>query len=267
MAIGKNRNLELIQSDTHCHEREVPNMPNLHLSIALLALLLPTQANAQLFKCKTPSGGTVVSDTPCQGSNKTVDVRQFEEVPQERQLQAAELQSKQSQQLRRLEAEEATVREQRRLSRQADDALQARQQADAATSKRNSEVISECVRDVERRGASPSTKANLIAACQSAPITQQARQTDDDSVKECVQSVERQGGSETVKARAIARCHGGDVQPTYRPRAPVPTTITNCDPSGCWDNLGNRYNRNGSSGFTRNDGKLCQQVGTQLNCH
>lgn len=242
-------------------------MKNFRPSIALLALFLSTQANAQLFKCKTPSGSTVVSDTPCKGGNKTVDVRQFEEVPLERQLQAAELRSTQSQQLNKLEADEAAVREQRRLSRQADDALQARQQADAAASKRNSDTINECVRDVERRGASPSTKANLIAACQSAAITQQARQTSADSVRECVQNVERQGGSETIKASAIARCHGGDVQPAYRPRPPVPTNLTNCDPSGCWDNLGNRYNRSGSHGYMRSDGKFCQQVGTQLSCN
>jgi len=45
-----------------------------------------------------------------------------------------------------------------------------------------------------------------------------------------------------------------------------PTNITSCDNGGCWDNLGNRYNGSGQTLF-RGDGKICNRVGTMLQCN
>jgi len=42
--------------------------------------------------------------------------------------------------------------------------------------------------------------------------------------------------------------------------------ITSCDPGGCVDNLGRRYNGNGPTLF-RTDGKVCQRSGTTVNCN
>tara|TARA_R110002049_G_scaffold188251_7_gene356610 strand:- start:3013 stop:3474 length:462 start_codon:yes stop_codon:yes gene_type:complete len=49
--------------------------------------------------------------------------------------------------------------------------------------------------------------------------------------------------------------------------APQPTVITNCDTAGCWDNLGNRYNKAAGDTYFRSDGKACQGVGGSMNCN
>lgn len=45
------------------------------------------------------------------------------------------------------------------------------------------------------------------------------------------------------------------------------TVLTNCDPAGCWDSGGRRYNRAAGGTFFRDDGTACHQSGTQLQCH
>jgi hypothetical protein len=45
------------------------------------------------------------------------------------------------------------------------------------------------------------------------------------------------------------------------------STITSCDPGGCWDNLGRRFNKSGDVGnFLRHDGNLCQSIGGLMQC-
>lgn len=49
--------------------------------------------------------------------------------------------------------------------------------------------------------------------------------------------------------------------------APVPSVITNCDPGGCWDDVGNRYNKGaGTTHFTQ-DGRVCQNIGGMMQCN
>lgn len=49
------------------------------------------------------------------------------------------------------------------------------------------------------------------------------------------------------------------------PRQPTPTHMTSCDGSGCWDNQGNRYN--GNNGTYYNNGRVCRDVGGQMQCN
>ena len=45
---------------------------------------------------------------------------------------------------------------------------------------------------------------------------------------------------------------------------PVPETpaqIVNCDPAGCWDTAGRRYNNAAGGNFTRSDGAFCTRAG------
>lgn len=46
----------------------------------------------------------------------------------------------------------------------------------------------------------------------------------------------------------------------------APSTITNCDEGGCWDNLGKRYTRGAGSTYFPNTGGSCQVVGGQMQC-
>ncbi|WP_318342524.1 DUF4124 domain-containing protein [Acinetobacter sp. 16] len=48
-------------------------------------------------------------------------------------------------------------------------------------------------------------------------------------------------------------------------RQPAPTHMTSCDGSGCWDNQGNRYN--GNNGTYYNNGRVCRDIGGQMQCN
>lgn len=48
---------------------------------------------------------------------------------------------------------------------------------------------------------------------------------------------------------------------------PQPSVITNCDQTGCWDNVGNRYNRGAGETYIRQDGKVCQGSGPNMQCN
>ncbi|MNX79855.1 hypothetical protein D3C86_1114990 [compost metagenome] len=65
--------------------------------------------------------------------------------------------------------------------------------------------------------------------------------------------VDRQRREERAQARAAA--------------APPPIAA-NCDAAGCWDTLGNRYNRTGNGrNFWRQDGKFCRAAGNTFSCN
>lgn len=51
-----------------------------------------------------------------------------------------------------------------------------------------------------------------------------------------------------------------------RPTAPPPSPVTSCDPGGCWDSGGRRYNGSGSV-MIRGDGRVCQPVGGVMQCN
>lgn len=48
---------------------------------------------------------------------------------------------------------------------------------------------------------------------------------------------------------------------------PHPSVITNCDPGGCWDTKGNRYNGSAGPTHIRQDGKVCQKIGGIMQCN
>ena len=195
----------------------------------LLAAALALPASAQVYKCKTPTGGTLVSDRPCSGANKTVDVRRSEPVTLEQQMQAAEVQQRRRQQLGQMQAEESAYRA--RLA--AREELRAEQEAIQAKNAQNN-----------------------------------ARQQKCDETVQQMQNVKRLKDGQRA---ALAAC-GVHVPERERPPPPpapaAPGMMTNCDPAGCWDTSGNRYNKAGGSGnFHRQDGRFCQQIGNQLQCN
>lgn len=46
-----------------------------------------------------------------------------------------------------------------------------------------------------------------------------------------------------------------------------PSTITNCDSSGCWGSDGTRYNRGAGNTYLPSSGGSCQSVGGQMQCN
>ncbi|RJG02553.1 hypothetical protein D3878_14030 [Noviherbaspirillum sedimenti] len=49
-----------------------------------------------------------------------------------------------------------------------------------------------------------------------------------------------------------------------RPERPVP--LTGCDPGGCRDAAGNRYNNGAGSTYLNDAGRLCTRNGTWMQC-
>lgn len=52
------------------------------------------------------------------------------------------------------------------------------------------------------------------------------------------------------------------------PRREAPSAITSCDNTGCWDNLGGRYNRGAGNTFFRDGSRIpCEMHGTTMYCN
>jgi len=67
---------------------------------------------------------------------------------------------------------------------------------------------------------------------------------------------------------ALRSCAGGSTSAPSKPMPapPRPSSITSCDPGGCWDNLGNRYNKGAGTTYFNQHGGVCQSVGGQMHC-
>ena len=178
------------------------------LLILALPLLVATSVYAQVYKCVGADGKFQFSDIPCKGGQVVPD--RGSAVSEQEQQEARQRTAKMQ--------EEVAAKENARAAQdQAErEAETIRNEPDLDEAKR-AEAVSNCMRDVERRGASQNTKAELISACQSAGASQRASGASADSVRECVRHVERTGASESIKARQVAICHGADVPPEPYP--------------------------------------------------
>ena len=242
--------------------------------VLLIAVALAAaSANAQVFKCKGEDGKIQFSDKPCIGAKQTelVPDRGWYVSP-EQQYEAQQRTARMRDEIDAQKQEIATANAARHAEYKREEAISAQKSARTQAANNSADAVANCVRDVERRGASQNVKAEMIAACRTAGSTQRATGTPSSAVSECVKNVERTGASEREKARQIALCHGGDVQPeVYRPAHPVAlnpapqAVIKSCNGPSCTDQFGNRYTT--TQGKTvRSDGKRCYQQGTRLYC-
>src|SRR4051812_31543264 len=53
-------------------------------------------------------------------------------------------------------------------------------------------------------------------------------------------------------------------QSPLKPQAPAP--VTTCDPGGCWNTNGSRYNGGAANTYLDGNGKLCQRNGGWMQC-
>ena len=170
----------------------------LFLTLAVSA----TVANAEVFKCEGVNGKVQFSDTACATGSRS------EVLPDRAPITA---QQQQDAQQRNQRLQNQTVEPgAEKISAQAAPSAQTQTQSPAPN---DADAVANCVRDVERRGASQNVKAEFIAACQSAGRTQRSTNQASSAVEDCVRNVERTGASERDKSRQIAVCHGGDVKP------------------------------------------------------
>ncbi len=238
-----------------------------------LLLLITTigQANAQVFKCKGADGKTQFSDTPCKSGNSSEVVPDRAPVTKQQQYEA-------QQRAARLEDESAAL-DQSKANAQAEYQVQQQRQAAAKQAApvpepvSDSEAISNCVKDVQRRAAPESVKAEMIAACRTAGGAQRAMGASGEDVKNCVRNVERSAASEKDKARQLAVCHGGDVQSEPQPvvvkqkQVQNPSVIKNCSNGVCWDQYGKDYRKDAMGNLETREGRSCKQYGSTLTCN
>ena len=169
--------------------------------VLLLTLAISvTLANAEVFKCEGSNGKIQFSDTACTTGSRS-------QVLPDRAPITAQQQQDAQQRNQRLQNQTAEP-DGEKVSAQAAPSSQTLNPAP-----NDADAVANCVRDVERRGASQNVKAELIAACQSAGRTQRSTNVASSAVDDCVRNVERTGASEKDKSRQIAVCHGGDVKP------------------------------------------------------
>lgn len=102
----------------------------------------------------------------------------------------------------------------------------------------------------------------------------------DDFCKDAAKPIPGARGMTASQRSALAACAGVSVPdqipdggvasspPAPMPVSPsTPSVITNCDTSGCWDNMGGRYNKGaGNIYFPASGGGVCQMIGGQMRC-
>lgn len=176
--------------------------------LSLTLAVSATLASAEVFRCEGANGKIQFSDTACTtGSRSQV-------LPDRAPITAQQQQ----------DAQQRNQRLQSPAAEPGGENVSAQTASPSPTQNavpNDADAVANCVRDIERRGASQNVKAELIAACQSAGRTQRSTNLASSAVDDCVRNVERTGASEKDKSRQITVCHGGDVKP--EPVLPVKT--------------------------------------------
>lgn len=228
--------------------------------------VLPVIANAQMFRCTGTDGKIQLSDRPCLGAAEVSVIREHNSRVSERDQYNARMRTARMQDELRQQENDKAVAIARFNAEQQQRATLPKKGIAENPSTADANAVAACIKDVERRGASQNTKAELVAACRTSGTSQRNSGISGGSVDDCIKGVERTASNEKTKSREIARCHGADVQP--EPVAvpkPRPLVITSCNPGGCYDDAGHHYMKNGDF-FYRDDGKACMQTGNMLNC-
>ena len=182
--------------------------------LPLLLAIFVTGADAQtLFKCIGDDGKIEISDRACDPVSRSEKMPDRAPITQQQRYEAQQRAQRLQDEAANGEASSETAKSVAASAQKTEDQGQAAAAANTAADDEN--AIANCVRDVERRGASQDVKAEMIAACRTAGQVQRSSGMSSDAVSECVKRVERTGASEMEKARQLAMCHGGDVQPEH----------------------------------------------------
>ena len=203
------------------------------VTIVIAALLLPAIAFSQVYKCVDASGKTTFSDQGCADNNSATTVE----------LGHVNTQDSSQYQQRILDDrfERSQPKKQLRVT-VVGDGRQEEQQARAR-------------KDLCKEANTP------YKGAQNRQLTARQR----DMAAGC------SAGRSTDEIIDISNKHKMSAPPP--PPAPPshtapsgPAQITNCDAGGCWDTQGQRYNQGAGSTHFRQDGRICEQVGQQMQC-
>jgi hypothetical protein len=186
-------------------------------------------AHAQVYKCQGPGGKTIYSDTPCAGAGQVLD---------QARLRSNSLPTPPPKQLQKTVPEHA-------------------QPAPFVFGGERPGVPSELdIKNME-------TSASSIHLTKREKLVRQAQIN---AAKDL-----RAGGSGKIDMTAVEaedeRVAARRAAAQQSSQSGRPVSMANCDPAGCWDTSGTRYNRAAGDTFFRQDGRACQRVGDQLQCN
>ncbi|MGJ7553058.1 DUF4124 domain-containing protein [Variovorax sp. RB3P1] len=209
--------------------------------IVFLALVLAAcSASAQVTKCKLSNGTITYGDGPCPAGAVDSRVNTTANVVDGSDQRAA-------------------------AARMRDDQVRNEQPAPGATiigsSKRSGGPIDEAACRAARRD---------LDMAGSRVRTEVARGNHPGPSGSAVRSAELKvdaacGTSIAASRAASTTAHSTNAAPPPIPEAPA--QIVNCDPAGCWDTAGRRYNNAAGGNFSRSDGAFCTRAGPNAICN
>jgi hypothetical protein len=213
-------------------------MGHIRFTLAVLVLILPIAASAQVFRCTNSAGKVEYSDAPCAGGGgRAVTVNQNVlpgPAAREQALRAEnerlrdELAGRRPQSLGNPSPSPAPGATQAFGRTEADLAAEKGGSIECSRAKRNYEVATSSIQPNRNTDAD---ELAMYSACGIKPP--------DKTVVNVTNVIVGNSGRQS--------------------------RMTSCNREGCWDDLGNRYNR-GSNGVFFGPRGACRQIGPQLNC-
>ena len=208
-------------------------------AFCIIFSLLSLQAYAQVYRCQAAGGKTTYSNFPCATDEKGAHVRITDNSVESRDLRNYARAQKEREFERKYGQEEAM--------------------GEART------------RDAGKADSYECKLAIKNASNQSAVGKASPRKIDDDRAQAAqicgynpwVGQTMVEADAANKRSEALERAARAAERERNRP-----STLTNCDGGGCWDDRGNRYNNAAGGNFTRSDGKFCISTGGGLlNCN
>lgn len=198
-----------------------------------LIVALPYAVQAQVYKCQE-GGRTVYSQAPCAEGGTLLDRSRAPQPVQGQPSRPGRLHPDVERALRSGNSNPAS----------------------AQNTAQPASATATCPSDVDIKNIETSGTSILLDRFDQQVWREQARRA-----RAC-EPLMSEGDMRTMKAKLQA----AEPAPERKPRGKNQPMVSSCDPGGCWDTNGRRYNRAAGGTFYRDDGAYCLRIGSQLQC-
>jgi hypothetical protein len=209
--------------------------------IVFLALVLAAcSASAQVTKCKLPNGTITYGDGPCPAGAADSRVNTTANVVDGSDQRAAAARMRDDQARNDQPTPSAAIiGGGRRPGAPIDDAA-------CRAAQRDLDMAGSRVRTEVARGNHPGPSGSVVRSAEL--------------------KVDAACGTNLAASRtASSNARPAGSAPSHVPEPPA--QIVNCDPAGCWDTAGRRYNNAAGGNFSRSDGAFCTRAGPNAICN